>query len=542
MLCRVPHQRLHRLGRPSLPGLPNPLGLQSRLPPPHPLQSQRQRARLRRLPHRTPTVQPNPALSEMVRRVRPSVVRIARGQFRLGTGVIFEVDQQTAYILTNYHVVENNARLRVTVEDTHTYDASVVGFNAVRDLAVVSICCGSFTALTLGDASALEVGDEVVAIGYALGIEGPATVTRGIISAVRFSSGLDAEVIQTDAPINPGNSGGPLLSLDGEVLGINTFKAAELGVEGLGFAISVVTVQQTLPALRSGQTLPTPLPTAGPAATPTARPAGMGDWGPSSGELPHNPNDGLIKTAYADVSIADMVVEATFVNPYSASTASWDYGFILRRNQDEPFLQFVVSGNRSGEVLKGVNAPYDRLDLGTVNGLRTGAGEKNHLMAVVIGERGWFFVNDVFVAEVGLRDLTHAGDVAVITGAYIGDVVAGAVTRYENFTGRQLTRQYGPAHGKLEREDQGLIPYHPSDVSARDLVVEAEFVNPDDRVWSYGFSIRNPEFDRLDVVVLAYTKQWFHYTRMSETPTIRVCHPALCPNQQGLGTDITCCS
>ena len=451
----------------------------------------------------------------MVRQIRPTVVRIT-GDSGLGTGVIFEVDQQTAYILTNYHVVENNARLRVTVEDTHAYDATVIGFNAVRDLAVVGICCGSFTALTLGDASALQVGDEVVAIGYALGIEGPATVTRGIISAVRFSSGLDAELIQTDAPINPGNSGGPLLSLDGEVLGINTFKAAELGVEGLGFAISVVTVQQTLPALRSGQTLPTALPTAGPAATPTASPAGIGDWGPSSGGLPHDPNDGFIKTEYADVSIADMVVEATFVNPYSASTASWDYGFILRRNQDEPFLQFVVSGNRSwavNAVNSGTDAPYDRLRSGTVNGLRTGAGERNHLMAIVIGERGWFFVNDDFIAEVDLGNVMHNGDVAVITGAYTGDEVAGAVTRYENFTGRQLARQFGPEDGKLKREEQEIPPYHWSGISARDLVVEAEFVNPEGGDWSYGFIIRNPEFNRLEVVVLADTERWFHYTK-----------------------------
>ena len=265
--------------------------------------------------------------------------------------MIFEVDQQTAYILTNYHVVENKPRLRVTVEDTHTYDPSVVGFNAVRDLAVVSICCGSFTALTFGDAAKLEVGDEVIAIGYALGLQGSATVTRGIVSAKRYDTRYSAQVIQTDAPVNPGNSGGPLLSLDGKVVGINTFGYDEtLGgrpVEGLNFAISTVTVQQTLPALRSGQALPTPIPTARPAATPTASPAGVGNWGPLSGELPHDTTNSFIETEYANVSIADMVVEATFVNPYSASAASWDYGFILRANDFGPFLQFVVSGNRS---------------------------------------------------------------------------------------------------------------------------------------------------------------------------------------------------
>ena len=89
----------------------------------------------------------------MIRRIRPAVVGIS-GDSGLGTGVIFDAVGQTAYILTNYHFLENNARLTVTVEDAYAYDASVVGFNAVRDLAVVSICCGNFTIATLGDAAA----------------------------------------------------------------------------------------------------------------------------------------------------------------------------------------------------------------------------------------------------------------------------------------------------------------------------------------------------------------------------------------------------
>ena len=483
------------------------------IPVPNPTPSPTPVATPTRTPTPVPTVRPDPELSEMISRIRPSVVRIS-GNRSLGTGVVFEVDQQTAYILTNYHVIESNARLRVTVEDTHTYDASVVGFNAAQDLAVVSICCGSFEALSMGNASALQVGDEVVAIGYALGIEGPATVTRGIVSAVRFDRSLGAQVIQTDAPINPGNSGGPLLSLGGKILGINTYKSVELGVEGLGFAISAVTVQQTLPTLRSGQPIPTPSATSRPAATPTARPAGPGDWGPSSGELWHDPTDGFIETEYAGVSISDVVVEATFVNPYSASSNSWDYGFILRQPRgDQSFLQFVVSSNRRWAVKAGADAPYDQLSGGTLSRLRTGAGERNQLMVVAIGQRGWFFVNGDFVAAVDLSNTVHEGDVAVITGAYQGDEVAGSVTRYEGFFGHQLSRQYGPASGKLVAEEQGKVGQHRSGVWARDLVVEAEFVNPQGSDWSYGFLVRNPEFNRLEVIGLDDNGWWFHKTR-----------------------------
>ena len=389
-----------------------------------------------------------------------------------------------------------------------------MGVDIVRDLAMVTICCGNFTALAFGDATALEVGDEVVAIGYAGGIAGEATVTKGIVSAKRYDARYSAQVIQTDAPINPGNSGGPLLSLEGLVLGINTFAQIEdYGAEGLGFAISAFTVRQTLTALRTGGSVPTPTPV--PTSRPASTPSSTGDytWGPLSGDLQHNPSDGFIETEYVRVSISDMVVEATFVNPYGASTAPWDYGFLLRSKEDEPFLQFVVSHNRQWAVMSGANAPYDRLGGGTVNGLRIGAGQRNHLMVVVIRERGWLFVNGDFISEVDLSGVKHEGDVAVITGAYEGDETAGAVTQYEDFTGRQLTRQYGPAEGKLEDEGEDKVSAHPSGVWTRDMVVEAEFVNPTGSEWSYGFVIRQPEYERLEVVGFTDLGWWFHYTR-----------------------------
>ena len=139
-----------------------------------------------------------------------------------------------------------------------------------------------------------------------------------------------------------------------------------------------------------------------------------GAWGPLSGELEHDPSDGFIKTDHARVSFSDMVVEATFTNPYPTSTGSWDYGFILRQNRDDPFLQFVVDSDERWAVITGTNAPYDRLGGGTINGLDTSASGRNHVMVVVIEERGWFFVNGHFVGDVDLGSVTHTGDVAVI--------------------------------------------------------------------------------------------------------------------------------
>ena len=468
-------------------------------------------------PTPTPTLTPIPetGISAMVRQARPAVVRISSSS-GTGTGVIYDTQGRTGYVITNEHVVEGQSRVNVTVGDSTNYGGTVLGVDAVRDLAVVSICCGTFTTLEFGDAAGLEAGDEVVNIGYALGLSGEATVTRGIVSAIRYDSRYLSDVIQSDAVINPGNSGGPMLSTLGQILGINTFKYEETEsgrpTEGLGFAISGVTVQQQIPRLRAGTAIPTAIP-----AIPTPTPgSGEGyDFGPTNGQLRHDPSDGFIKTEYAGVDVSDMVVEATFVNPYSASTNSWDYGFILRNDiwdDAAPFLQFIVSSNRGWSVQSGANAPYDRVGGGTVGKLNTGAGGRNHLMVVAIGARGWFFVNGDYVTSVDLRSVTGEGDVAVITGAYTGDEVSGAVTRYEGFRGFELVKRYGPAEGAFAREP-GIVSEHSSNVHARDVVTEVEFIKPQGRDWDYGLLLRKSQRHRLEVIGVTDDQWWFHRTR-----------------------------
>ena len=333
-------------------------------------------------PTPTPTVSPQTSLTEMVRRARGAVVRIVTND-GVGSGAIFDTEGSTGYIITNQHVVDNNSRVTVTVNDSIPYVGSVLGVDTVRDLAVVSICCGSFETLSFGNAQILQSGDEVVAIGYAIGLQGEATVTKGIVSAVRYSSSHMSEVIQTDAAINPGNSGGPILSPSGEILGINTFGYDETEggrpVEGLSFAISATTVKEQIPVLRSGASTPRPTPTSAPTRTPgpTTTPGEGYDFGPTSGELRHNPTDNFIETEFADISLSDMMVEATFVNPYSASSNSWDYGFLIRYDRYDrsaSFLQIIVSSASRWEVLAGETAPYQRIASGTFRDLEFGDG------------------------------------------------------------------------------------------------------------------------------------------------------------------------
>ncbi len=486
----------------------------------------------------------------MVKQARPAVVRIETNSGS-GSGAIYEVDGRTAYIITNQHVVESYNRVTVTVNDRDEHRGEVLGTDSVRDLAVVKICCGIFTSLPFGDASTLESGDEVVNIGYPLGLSGEATITRGIVSAIRYISQYQSDVIQTDAATNPGNSGGPMLSLSGEMLGINTFKISETRVEGLGFAISEKTVQERIPVLQvdeedltgRGSQLPTvtpkPVPTSNSiyegctqsipllrsvceanaelTATAVAQaqptPVETDSFGSISGELWHDATDGFIKEEYANVSMADFVVETTFTNPYSSSYNSWDYGFIIRKKPNAPFIYVVVTSASRWVVKSGEDAPYNNVGGGTLRNLNTGDGGKNHLRIVAIGERGWFFVNDEFVSSLNLSDVTGAGDIAVITGAFTGNEVDGKVTRFDNFTGTRLTKRYGPADGRLEEEDPKGIAGHDSDVWTRDLVMEAEFISPQGEDWDYGFIIRNPEFNRLDVIVIHGVGRWFHKTR-----------------------------
>ena len=191
------------------------------------------------------------SLQEIYASVIDSVVSIScsyRGGSSTGTGVILSKD---GYIVTNYHVVENAQSVQVLLTDGRTLEASLVGGDEASDLAVLRISADGLTAASLGDSSALRVGDAVVAIGDPLGMELRGTMTDGIISAINrdiYIDGRTMSLIQTNAALNSGNSGGPLINAYGQVIGINTMKMGDsmsvAGVEGLGFAIPSATVKE----------------------------------------------------------------------------------------------------------------------------------------------------------------------------------------------------------------------------------------------------------------------------------------------------------
>jgi len=198
---------------------------------------------------------------EVVEILTPSVVQILTERLAMnsvnqplprrgvGTGIV--LDEQ-GHILTNNHVIDGVQRITVTLNNGKSFLAQVVGGDPATDTAVIRIDAKGLQPATLGRSSDLRIGEEVIAVGHALGLPGGPTISKGVISALGRSIDIDphttiVDLIQTDAAINPGNSGGPLVSIKAEVVGINT--AIIEGSQGIGFAINIDDAQMVVAQL-----------------------------------------------------------------------------------------------------------------------------------------------------------------------------------------------------------------------------------------------------------------------------------------------------
>jgi serine protease Do len=195
---------------------------------------------------------------QVVKDVEPAVVSVtatsavsnpffggSTTQEATGSGFIVSPD---GVIFTNDHVIEGASKIEVTLPDGRSFEATVTNTDAAHDFAVLKVDATGLPTVMLGNSSKLQLGQSVVAIGYALGLQGGPSVTSGIISSLeRTVRAQDANVaggvrtyqnvLQTSAAINPGNSGGPLVDLEGKVVGINTAGASS--ADNIGFAISI---------------------------------------------------------------------------------------------------------------------------------------------------------------------------------------------------------------------------------------------------------------------------------------------------------------
>ncbi|WP_237458614.1 S1C family serine protease [Pontibacillus yanchengensis] len=171
-----------------------------------------------------------------------------------GSGVIYKKENESAYVVTNHHVIEGANSIDVILSGGEKVQAEVLGSDQLSDLAVLRIDGASVNEIAdFGSSKELKVGETAIAIGNPLGMEFAGSVTKGIISGLERTMPVDlnqdgqsdweTEVLQTDAAINPGNSGGALVNLSGEVIGINSMKIAKQEVEGIGFAIPTATAK-----------------------------------------------------------------------------------------------------------------------------------------------------------------------------------------------------------------------------------------------------------------------------------------------------------
>lgn len=192
--------------------------------------------------------EPLPDFIAVVEKVKPSVVAI-QTDTGAGSGWIIRED---GIIVTNNHVVTGARTIAATLDDGRVFTAEEVRTDPLTDLAVVTIGAEDLPAAEIGNCEILKVGQPVAAIGNALGLG--IRMTGGWISRLGVSIPVSAgqtldNLIETDAAINPGNSGGPLVNMAGEVIGITSVKVSQVGVEGLGYAISMTTAKDVIDQL-----------------------------------------------------------------------------------------------------------------------------------------------------------------------------------------------------------------------------------------------------------------------------------------------------
>lgn len=175
----------------------------------------------------------------------------------VGSGVIYQITGNSAYIVTNNHVIDGANEIKVQLHNSKQVKAKLIGKDAVSDIAVLKIDnTKGIKAIKFANSSKVQTGDSVFAMGNPLGLEFANSVTSGIISANERTIGADTtggdtkvSVLQTDAAINPGNSGGALVDINGNLVGINSMKIAAAQVEGIGFAIPSNEVKVTIEQL-----------------------------------------------------------------------------------------------------------------------------------------------------------------------------------------------------------------------------------------------------------------------------------------------------
>ena len=448
----------------------------------------------------TVTSVPTPTVSDVVESARQSVVHVVRSAGGSGSGFIVD---SAGYILTNEHVVSGGGRLTVILDDGTRKSASVMVSDATLDIALLKLNT-PHQLPALSFATKAREGEQVIALGYPFSDElgGEMTTTVGIVSAFRTLGGVD--YVQTDAAVNFGNSGGPLLNLRGEVVGMNTRGIRKDQSEGLNLAIHYDLLAAELGAM---------ILTAEAAPTATPKPVASSKivFGPVNGSIPHDPDDGFTRTYDSSTWLADAVIEARFLNPYSRQEREWDIGFLFRYRQGREYKLFhavIIHSNGSWyHDLRTDEEKNRRLASDYSPHITTSAHEYNDVRVVVFGDKGTLFINDNYIATLDLSGLKEEGTVAIATEWFADAGISGKSTTFENFTVRERKPLYGPVSGELKHSPgDDKISVHFSELWVADVEMEAIFFNPYSgsvACWDYGFILQADNTSDIRFIVVS---------------------------------------
>ena len=313
----------------------------------------------------------------------------------------------------------------IMLDDGTRVTGRLLAIDWERDLALVKVDIENMPVLDF--ASEIRVGEDVVALRYPFGSwEGlqNLTISTGVVSAFQSFDGID--YVQTDAAINYGNSGGPLLDMNGRVVGMNSSGIRKDVAEGLNFAIKHSLLSEQLPIMLAK-------------AEVYAKEWAQRNFGPVNGSIEHKPDDGLMDTYTANVSVANATIEARFFNPYSSSgQREWSSGFLFRFSEDDMYHAVLVTGDgkwyhvrRSGDTRLYLRSESE-------SAIETGQRDSNLIRIVANEEKGTLSINGEHVADLDLSGLKAAGTVATVGAYFAGDGVAGRSTRFEDFKIRSI--------------------------------------------------------------------------------------------------------
>lgn len=438
-------------------------------------------------------------LPSVVAQVLPSVVKV----FTLkgtGSGVIVKTEPDgSAVVLTNEHVIRGRSPISIQTADApQTYSATVVSANEVNDIALLRVCCSdAFRAARLGDSSNLQEGISLFAVGYP---PGPgSSITDGVLSRIyREDSGR--EVIQTDAAINPGNSGGPLCLRNGDVVGINAFRKEQTNSEGrplygYGFAVSSATICETFPGLKAQSRF---------GRTPNLTP----EWESSSRSRSTKGAPGFrdsnTQWQTANLSVENFIAVVEFKKPSEEPVGAWGCEFRFRYAGKNKFHTIAVRDDRAWTHSVREGSEVDRrLNSGESSALRRGNGESNKLRLVALGDIGWFFLNDNYVAELNLKNGSAKGDVhARGMSTDIRSHAQGAVGS-------------APRSGHLVHSEE-FFSTSSLDVSVTDFIAGATFSAPytdDSGTWDCGIAFRKYAHDSYQTFTIDSEGDWTYAIR-----------------------------